>query len=152
MGVDNAVVCLSVVLSTPMNVIWRCEPPLQPCFKSNVELPRNKKHESADCPAEPLLPICLTLWIEHRLDGPHVKRRCGQDERLLERETNRDTTTLESPLESTVCCESEFGVGRTGSTSPRSKSSMDSQSDRRGHATTLSSSSSSSSAAVSPSV
>jgi len=28
MGVENAVVCLSVVLSTPMNVIWRCEPPL----------------------------------------------------------------------------------------------------------------------------
>jgi len=38
MGVDSADVCLSVVLSTPMNVIWRCEPPpLQPCFESNVE-------------------------------------------------------------------------------------------------------------------
>jgi len=36
MGVDDAVVCLSVVLLTPMNVIWRCEiAPSQPCFESN---------------------------------------------------------------------------------------------------------------------
>ena len=38
MGVDNAVICLSVVLSAPMNVIWRCVPPFTPCFESNVEL------------------------------------------------------------------------------------------------------------------
>ena len=38
MGVDNAVVCLSVVLSTPMNVIFGVvTPPIQPCFESNVE-------------------------------------------------------------------------------------------------------------------
>jgi hypothetical protein len=38
MGIDDAVVCLSVVLSTPMNVIWRCDPPLYKCFESNVEI------------------------------------------------------------------------------------------------------------------
>ena len=35
MGVDSAVVCLSVVLSTPqIHAIWRCEtPPSQPMFR-----------------------------------------------------------------------------------------------------------------------
>ena len=33
MGVDSAVVCLSVVLSTPMSVIWRCEPPFTTMFR-----------------------------------------------------------------------------------------------------------------------
>ena len=32
-GVDNAVVCLSVVLSTPMNAIWRCKPPFTTMFR-----------------------------------------------------------------------------------------------------------------------
>ena len=38
MRVYHTVVCLSVVRINPMNVIWRCEPPLQPYFESNVEL------------------------------------------------------------------------------------------------------------------
>ena len=49
-GVDNAVVSLSVVLSTPMHVVWRCELPFTTCFESNVEfnVTTNKKQESAD--------------------------------------------------------------------------------------------------------
>jgi len=32
-GVDNAVVCFSVVLSTPMHVIWRCQPRFTTMFR-----------------------------------------------------------------------------------------------------------------------
>ena len=50
MGLRNAVVCLPVVLSTPMNMFWRCEPPFTTMFRvqRRVNVTRNKKQESAD--------------------------------------------------------------------------------------------------------
>ena len=49
MGVDHAVVCLSVVLSTPMNVIWRLLNPLYNCVSSPSLSLRDEKQETGIC-------------------------------------------------------------------------------------------------------
>jgi len=50
MGVDSAVVYLSVVLSTPMNVIWRiCEPLLYNRVSSPTLSLRDDKQETGIC-------------------------------------------------------------------------------------------------------
>ena len=83
MGVDSAVVCLSVVLPTPMYVIWRCEPPLYNHVSSPTLKSRDDKQETGicglpDCSLASLfivstqLRFCVVLGVTAPSSGVHL--------------------------------------------------------------------------------